>query len=229
MGKYRQKGLAILTTMILVLLAFSTIPTSASAASQSDDIDTDSGYIHYSYGKYMVKETREDGSPPVRGFDTFFIVKTSYKRDGEYFIIKYSVIVVFTELTLEQWQEAIAWAFSATEEDQEELEWNAQENSNSYTASLIIEPPALDDGSDLPPPDGDDDGPPTSEEEPPEEQWKVMKFLRDYYLEYGVAPMIRKLCKSTGFKLDKIYELFPTGPAKGASKVGGLPKPTGCV
>ncbi len=62
-----------------------------------------------------------------------------------------------------------------------------------------------------------------------EEHWKVVKFLRDYYLEFGVAPMIRKLCKSTGFKLAQIYELFPSGPAKGACKVAGLPKPTGCV
>ncbi len=66
-------------------------------------------------------------------------------------------------------------------------------------------------------------------EELSEEHWKVVKFLRDYYLEYQVAPMIRKLCKSTGFKLNKIYELFPSGPAKGACKIAGLPKPTGCV
>jgi TusE/DsrC/DsvC family sulfur relay protein len=26
-----------------------------------------------------------------------------------------------------------------------------------------------------------------------------------------------------------VYELFPSGPAKGACKVAGLPKPTGCV
>ncbi len=62
-----------------------------------------------------------------------------------------------------------------------------------------------------------------------EDHWKVVKFLREYYLEFGVAPMIRKLCKSTGFKLSEIYELFPSGPAKGACKVAGLPKPTGCV
>ena len=62
-----------------------------------------------------------------------------------------------------------------------------------------------------------------------EEHWKVVNFLREYYLEFGVAPMIRKLCKSTGYKLNKIYELFPSGPAKGACKVAGLPKPTGCV
>ena len=51
----------------------------------------------------------------------------------------------------------------------------------------------------------------------------------EYYLEFNMAPMIRKLCKSTGFKLKEIYELFPSGPAKGACKVAGLPKPTGCV
>jgi tRNA 2-thiouridine synthesizing protein E len=62
-----------------------------------------------------------------------------------------------------------------------------------------------------------------------DDHWKVVKYLRDYYLEYGVAPMIRKLCKATGFKLNQIYELFPSGPAKGACKVAGLPKPTGCV
>ena len=62
-----------------------------------------------------------------------------------------------------------------------------------------------------------------------DEHWKVVNYLREYYLEFQVAPMIRKLCKSTGFKLNKIYELFPSGPAKGACKVAGLPKPTGCV
>jgi tRNA 2-thiouridine synthesizing protein E len=62
-----------------------------------------------------------------------------------------------------------------------------------------------------------------------EEHWKVVNYLREYFLKFGVAPMIRKLCKETGFKLNKIYELFPSGPAKGACKVAGLPKPTGCV
>ena len=62
-----------------------------------------------------------------------------------------------------------------------------------------------------------------------EDHWKVANYLRNYYLEYGVAPMIRKLCKETGFKLKQIYELYPSGPAKGACKVAGLPKPTGCV
>jgi tRNA 2-thiouridine synthesizing protein E len=62
-----------------------------------------------------------------------------------------------------------------------------------------------------------------------DDHWKVVNYLREYYTEYNMAPMIRKLCKSTGFKLKEIYDLFPSGPAKGACKVAGLPKPTGCV
>lgn len=62
-----------------------------------------------------------------------------------------------------------------------------------------------------------------------EEHWKLVNYLREYYLKFGIAPMIRKLCKETGFPLKKVYELFPSGPAKGACKVAGLAKPTGCV
>jgi tRNA 2-thiouridine synthesizing protein E len=56
-----------------------------------------------------------------------------------------------------------------------------------------------------------------------------VKYLRDYYLKFKIAPMVRKLCKETGTDLKKMYVLFPSGPAKGACKVAGLPKPTGCV
>jgi tRNA 2-thiouridine synthesizing protein E len=62
-----------------------------------------------------------------------------------------------------------------------------------------------------------------------ENHWKVINYLRDYFKKFGVAPMIRKVCKDTGFPLKEIYEMFPSGPAKGACKLAGLPKPTGCV
>ena len=62
-----------------------------------------------------------------------------------------------------------------------------------------------------------------------DEHWKVVNMIRNYYLQFGVAPMIRKVVKDTGFDLKYIYQLFPSGPAKGACKVAGLPKPTGCV
>jgi tRNA 2-thiouridine synthesizing protein E len=62
-----------------------------------------------------------------------------------------------------------------------------------------------------------------------EGHWQVMQYLRDYYKEYQIAPMIRKLCNDTGLSLKQIYDLFPTGPARGACKMAGLPKPAGCV
>lgn len=62
-----------------------------------------------------------------------------------------------------------------------------------------------------------------------ERHWSVVNYIRDYYLKFGIAPMVRKLCKDTGCDLRTIYELFPSGPAKGACKIAGLPKPTGCV
>lgn len=66
-------------------------------------------------------------------------------------------------------------------------------------------------------------------EELTEEHWKVINYLREYFQEYNVAPMVRKVVKETGYDLKKIYILFPSGPAKGACKIAGLPKPTGCV
>lgn len=62
-----------------------------------------------------------------------------------------------------------------------------------------------------------------------DDHWKLMTYIRQYHAEFGVAPMVRKLCKETGFKLKEIYSLFPSGPAQGACKVAGLEKPTGCV
>jgi dissimilatory sulfite reductase related protein len=62
-----------------------------------------------------------------------------------------------------------------------------------------------------------------------DEHWKIINYLREYFHKFGVAPMVRKLCKETGCDLKTIYELFPSGPAKGACKIAGLPKPTGCV
>lgn len=62
-----------------------------------------------------------------------------------------------------------------------------------------------------------------------EAHWAVIKYIRQYYVENNLAPMVRAVCKTTGFALKYIYELFPSGPAKGACKVAGLPKPDGCV
>ncbi|MFA5403542.1 MAG: TusE/DsrC/DsvC family sulfur relay protein [Ignavibacteria bacterium] len=66
-------------------------------------------------------------------------------------------------------------------------------------------------------------------EELTEKHWAIIKFIRKNWEETGMAPMIRSICKTTGVKLKDIYELFPLGPARGACRVAGLPKPDGCV
>ena len=61
------------------------------------------------------------------------------------------------------------------------------------------------------------------------EHWAVIRFIRAHFEEKQGAPMVRAVCKGTGLRLQQIYDLFPSGPAKGACKLAGLPKPDGCV
>ncbi len=59
--------------------------------------------------------------------------------------------------------------------------------------------------------------------------WQVVNFMRKTYLETGSAPSIRTLGKVSGVSIKELYELFPKGPAKLAAKIGGIPKPRGCI
>ena len=59
--------------------------------------------------------------------------------------------------------------------------------------------------------------------------WLVVRFMRDRYLTTGTAPSIRSLGKESGVPVKELYQLFPKGPAKLAAKIGGIPKPTGCI
>lgn len=61
-----------------------------------------------------------------------------------------------------------------------------------------------------------------------ENHWKVINYLRTYYLANGICPMIRRLVKESGFTLKQLYDLFPEGPANSACKWAGMPKATGC-
>jgi len=64
-----------------------------------------------------------------------------------------------------------------------------------------------------------------------EEHWRVIRYLRTYYLEFGTVPPVRKLCRDTGLSLKEIYEMFPgnrprrlgAGLAKCACKIAGMP------
>jgi len=69
-----------------------------------------------------------------------------------------------------------------------------------------------------------------------DEHWDIIKFLREYYEEYQIAPAIRVLTKAVAKNMGKdkgnskyLYGLFPYGPGKQACRYAGLPKPTGCV
>ena len=68
------------------------------------------------------------------------------------------------------------------------------------------------------------------------EHWEVVRFVRDFYLEFNTSPAIRMLVKAMAGKLGEekgnsryLYRLFPKGPAKQATKVAGLPKPVKCI
>jgi TusE/DsrC/DsvC family sulfur relay protein len=59
--------------------------------------------------------------------------------------------------------------------------------------------------------------------------WLVVRFMRERYLTTGTAPSIRSLGKESGVPIKELYALFPKGPAKLAAKIGGIPKPKGCI
>jgi tRNA 2-thiouridine synthesizing protein E len=62
-----------------------------------------------------------------------------------------------------------------------------------------------------------------------EKHWQVILFMRDRYLQSGTAPTIRTLGKESGVTTKELYQLFPKGPAKLAARIGGIPKPHGCI
>ena len=68
------------------------------------------------------------------------------------------------------------------------------------------------------------------------EHWEVVRFVREFYLEFNTSPAIRMLVKAMANKFGEekgnsryLYRLFPKGPAKQATKIGGLPKPVKCI
>ena len=62
-----------------------------------------------------------------------------------------------------------------------------------------------------------------------DKHWQVVRFMRDRFLQTGNAPTIRTLGKESGVPIKELYQLFPKGPAKLAAKIGGIPKPHGCI
>ena len=61
------------------------------------------------------------------------------------------------------------------------------------------------------------------------QHWAVVNFIRAYWKEHDLAPPVRLLCKESGVSIRDVYKLFTSGPARGACRIAGLPKPDGCV
>lgn len=62
-----------------------------------------------------------------------------------------------------------------------------------------------------------------------EKHWAIVEFIRTYWKEHDLAPPVRLICTEIGVSVRDIYRLFTSGPARGACRVAGLPKPDGCV
>lgn len=69
-----------------------------------------------------------------------------------------------------------------------------------------------------------------------EDHWVVIRFMRDFYNEYLISPMVKLLLRhmheSLGAEKSNkayLYELFPDGPSKQGSRIAGLPHPVGCI
>ncbi len=62
-----------------------------------------------------------------------------------------------------------------------------------------------------------------------EDHWKIIEYVRDYYLKYREGPPIVKIGKATGFTAGEICSMFPCGVARGAYRLAGLPRPSGCL
>jgi tRNA 2-thiouridine synthesizing protein E len=66
--------------------------------------------------------------------------------------------------------------------------------------------------------------------------WEIITLLQEFYREFEISPAMRALVKYTEKKLGpekgrSIYllQLFPPSPAKIASRIAGLPRPTNCL
>jgi tRNA 2-thiouridine synthesizing protein E len=66
--------------------------------------------------------------------------------------------------------------------------------------------------------------------------WQIIHFLRQYYEDYEHSPAMRVFIKALKNVIgpeqansQALYELFPYGPARQATRYAGLPKPAHCI
>lgn len=66
--------------------------------------------------------------------------------------------------------------------------------------------------------------------------WEIIDLLQEFYHEFELSPAMRALVKYAEKKLGSekgksiyLLQLFPPSPAKIATKIAGLPRPTNCL
>ena len=62
-----------------------------------------------------------------------------------------------------------------------------------------------------------------------ETHWRVIRFMRDYFVDQGRAPLNARLKSGLGMTLMELERLFPEGIRRGARKIAGLPNPKSCT
>jgi TusE/DsrC/DsvC family sulfur relay protein len=62
-----------------------------------------------------------------------------------------------------------------------------------------------------------------------EVQWRVIRFLREYFFYNGRAPLNRDLKAGLAMTLMELECVFPGGIKHGARRVAGLPNPRTCA
>ncbi len=69
-----------------------------------------------------------------------------------------------------------------------------------------------------------------------EDHWKVIRFIREYYVQFKGAPMpkiiIKRLNRELGtkhFTIKGLFALFPESPLRRACRYAGVPQPAECT
>lgn len=60
-----------------------------------------------------------------------------------------------------------------------------------------------------------------------EDHWRVILFVREHFLAFETAPMLREIGKRTKLGERRLRELFPAGCRECMCRIAGLPRPTG--
>ncbi len=69
-----------------------------------------------------------------------------------------------------------------------------------------------------------------------DDHWQVIRFVREYYLQFKGAPMakviVKRLNRKLGmehFTIKVLFALFPESPLRRACRYAGVPQPAECT